>query len=121
MIPNPDRTIVFDVDKTILVTKDRDYDNSQPIEGVIEGMRALKKEGWRIVLHTARGQGRSNGDIEKVREDVTKEIKDFCEKYRVPYDELILGKVWAHFYVDDRAMRPEEFSAKYQDIISGVI
>lgn len=121
MKPDPTRTLVFDIDDTILVTENRDYDNSRPVEGVIEGMRALKKEGWRIVLHTARGQGRSDGDIEKVREAVTKEIEDFCEKHEVPYDELILGKVWAHLYVDDKAMRPEEFSAKYQDIISGAI
>jgi capsule biosynthesis phosphatase len=120
-LPNPRCTIVFDVDDTILKTQDRDYENSQPKMEVIEGIRALKKAGWRIVLHTARGQGRSGGNIETVRDQVTKEIEDFCEKFQVPYDELILGKVWAHLYVDDKAMRPEEFSAKFQKIIEGKV
>lgn len=120
-LPNPRNTIVFDVDDTILKTQNRDYENSRPKVEVIEGMRALKKAGWRIVLHTSRGQGRSGGDIEAVRDQVTKEIKDFCEKFQVPCDELILGKVWAHLYVDDRAMRPEAFAANYQKIIEGYI
>ena len=120
-LPNPRNTIVFDVDDTILKTQDRDYENSRPKMEVVEGMRALKKAGWRIVLHTARGQGRSGGNIETVRDQVTKEIQDFCKKFQVPYDELILGKVWAHFHVDDRAMRPEEFAAKYQKIVGGYI
>jgi capsule biosynthesis phosphatase len=120
-LPNPRYTIVFDVDDTILKTQNWDYENSRPKMEVIEGVRALKKAGWRIVLHTARGQGRSGGNIETVRDQVTKEIEDFCEKFQVPYDELILGKVWAHFYVDDRAMRPEEFAVKYQKIIGGYI
>jgi capsule biosynthesis phosphatase len=120
-LPNPRNTIVFDVDDTILKTQDRDYENSRPKMEVVEGMRALKKAGWRIVLHTARGQGRSGGNIETVRDQVTKEIQDFCKKFQVPYDELILGKVWAHLYVDDKAMKPEEFAAKFQKIIEGKV
>lgn len=116
-LPDPTKTIVFDVDKTILETQNRDYANSQPKMEVIEGIRELKRNGWRIVLHTARGQGRSNGDIESVKGEVEREIRDFCQKFSVPYDELILGKVWAHYYVDDRALRPEEFSARYKSIL----
>lgn len=117
MLPDPKRTIVFDVDDTILTTQNRQYKYSQPKMEVIEGMRALKEAGWRIVLHTARGQGRSGGNIDSVREDVTREIEEFCEKFNVPYDELILGKVWAAYYVDDKAMRPEEFAARYNKIL----
>jgi capsule biosynthesis phosphatase len=117
-LTDPKRTIVFDVDKTILETQNRDYDNSRPKMEVVEGIRALKKAGWHIVLHTARGQGRSGGYIESVREEVTREIENFCEKFEVPFDELILGKVWAHYYVDDRALRPEEFAAKYTQILN---
>jgi capsule biosynthesis phosphatase len=116
-LPDPKKTIVFDIDDTLLTTVNRDYDNSQPKEEVIVGLRKLKEAGWRIVLHTARGQGRSGGDIESVREDVTREIEVFCAKHDVPYDELILGKVWAAYYIDDRALRPEEFAARYNRII----
>ena len=116
-LPDPKKTIVVDVDDTILTTINRDYANSQPKIEVIVGLRALKEAGWRIVLHTARGQGRSGGNIESVREDVTREIEDFCQKYEVPCDELILGKVWAAYYIDDRALRPEEFAARYKSLL----
>ena len=116
-IPDAKQTIVFDVDDTILTTKNRDYANSQPMMEVIEGMRALKEAGWYIILQTARGMGRSGGDIETVREEVTKEITSFCEKFDVPYDMLLLGKPWAAWYVDDKALRPEEFAAKYKNFL----
>ncbi len=116
-IPDPNKTAVVDVDGTILTTEGRDYDNSQPIVPVIEGLRALKADGWHIVLFTARGQGRSGNNIETVREDVTREITTFCEKHDVPYDELILGKPWARLYIDDRGLRPEEFAAKYKNFL----
>jgi len=72
-----------------------------------------------VILQTARGMGRSNGDIESVREQVTKEITTFCRTYNVPYDELILGKPWAAYYIDDRALRPEEFADRYKSILKG--
>jgi capsule biosynthesis phosphatase len=116
-IPDSKKTIVFDVDDTILTTKNRDYENSQPKTEVVKGLKALKKEGWYIILQTARGMGRSGGDIESVREQVTQEIVSFCEKFDVPYDMLLLGKPWAAYYVDDKAMRPEEFAAKYKELL----
>ena len=111
------KVIVFDVDDTILTTQNRDYENSKPINEVIDGMRKLKADGWTIVLHTARGMGRSNGNIEKVCGQVRKEITSVCKKYNVPYDELILGKTWASFYVDDKAMLPKDFINNVDQLI----
>lgn len=116
MLPDPTKTIVFDVDDTILTTKNRDYENSQPKMEVITGMRALKKSGWTIILHTARGMGRSNGNIESVRQEVIEEIEKFCTKYDVPFDSIQVGKPWAAYYVDDKAMTPSQFAAKYTQI-----
>ena len=115
---DPKKTIVFDIDGTILETPGRDYANSKPKMEVVVGLRALKEAGWTIILFTARGMGRSNGNIESVREDVTNEVTSFCEKFDVPYDTLLLGKPWAAYYVDDRGLRPEEFAAKYKEIIA---
>lgn len=36
----------------------------------------------------------------------------WLEKWEIPYDEIVYGKVWpGHkgFYVDDRTIRPDEF------------
>jgi capsule biosynthesis phosphatase len=107
---NPKKTMVVDVDDTILTTENRDYQNSKPIEDVIEKLKEAKDKGWYIILHTARGQGRSNGNISLVKEEVFQEIEMFCHKYQVPYDELIIGKPWAAMYVDDKSLRPNEFA-----------
>ncbi len=116
-IPDPNKTAVVDVDGTILTTVGRDYENSRPIVEVVAGLRALKEAGWYIILHTARGMGRSGNNIELVREQVTNEIVSFCEKYDVPFDDLIVGKPFAAVYIDDKAMRPEEFAAKYKELL----
>jgi capsule biosynthesis phosphatase len=116
MISDPKKTIVFDVDDTILTTINRDYENSQPKMEVIVGIRAMKDAGWTIILNTARGMGRSNGNIESVRQEVIEEIENFCTKYDVPYDAILIGKPWAAYYVDDKAMTPAQFAAKYTQI-----
>jgi capsule biosynthesis phosphatase len=104
------RTMVIDVDDTILVTKNRDYSRSMPKMDVVFKLREAREKGWYIILFTARGMGRSNGDIESVREEVTREIESFCSRFCVPYDELMLGKPWAAMYVDDKGLRPDEFA-----------
>ena len=104
------KTMVIDVDDTILVTKNRDYDNSVPVLPVIEKLREARSLGWHIILFTARGMGRSNGNIESVREEVTREIESFCSRFDGPYDEIMLGKPWAAMYVDDKGLRPDEFA-----------
>ena len=119
MIPDPKKAIVFDVDDTIMFTENRDYENSRPNTPLIEGMRALRDAGWHITLMSSRGMGRSGGDIASVEEQVLKEINDFCGKHDVPFNDIILGKPWAAYYVDDKAMTPGQFSAKYKDIVGG--
>jgi capsule biosynthesis phosphatase len=104
------RTMVVDVDDTILVTQNRDYANSVPKEDVVSKLREARDKGWYIILFTARGMGRSNGNIESVREEVAQEIESFCSRFCVPYNEIMLGKPWAAMYVDDKGLRPDEFA-----------
>lgn len=113
----PEKVIVFDVDDTILKTQGRDFYNSKPIPEMVEAMVKLKNKGWKIVLHTSRGMGRSQGSIELVRDDVLKEIKTCLSRHNIPYDELLLGKTWATAYVDDKAMTPEYFLKKIDSLI----
>jgi len=41
------------------------------------------------------------------------------EKYNVPCDDIILGKPWASYYIDDKAIRPDEFVEKIDEIVNG--
>jgi len=104
------KTMVVDVDDTILTTKNRDYENSLPVAPVVDKLREAKAQGWHIILFTARGMGRSNGNISLVKDEVIDEIASFCDKWNVPYDELMVGKPWAAMYVDDKAVTPEQFA-----------
>lgn len=106
---NPEMVLVCDVDDTICFTTARDYAKSIANVPVIEKLRKAKELGYSIVLHTARGQGRSNGNVASVEEEVKAEIEAMCIKFDVPFDEIVLGKVWAKYYIDDKALRPSEF------------
>ena len=110
------QTIVIDIDDTICHTNHnyqdakQKYGNALPNNKVINGMRILKRQGFHIILLTARRMLTHNGDIEKIIEDVGKITTDWLERYDVPYDELIWGKPYSGtYYVDDKAMNLEEF------------
>jgi capsule biosynthesis phosphatase len=46
----------------------------------------------------------------------------WLDRHGIPYDELHVGKPWpgrGGFYVDDKAIRPEEFvGLSYQEILA---
>ena len=54
----------------------------------------------------------SKGTLEKINVHTLPKILTWLDKHQVPYDEVIVGKPWCGdegFYVDDRAIRPDEF------------
>ena len=120
------QTIVIDIDDTICFTNHnyqdakQKYGNALPNNKVINGMRILKRQGFHIILLTARRMLTHNGDIEKIIEDVGKITTDWLERYDVPYDELIWGKPYSGtYYVDDKAMNLEEF-VKWTKIMDSI-
>lgn len=105
---SPNRLIV-DVDDTILTTYNRDYHNSEPHMEMIDKLNRMYDEGWVIVYCTARGQLSNNGDIEKIEKNVRPILEDWMSRHGVKYHELIMGKPWGAYYIDDKAMKPDEF------------
>lgn len=114
------KTIVVDVDDTISTHTDRDYENANPHHDVIQKLRDLKALGWRIVLYTARGQLSCNGDLELIEKTRRPTLERWLAKHDVPYDELKFGKPLGVYYVDDKAMRPDEFlKARFEKLTGG--
>lgn len=105
-----ERRIVCDLDDTISITTTRDWENAEPIIPVIEKIRDLYSKGWEIWIVTARGQLSCNGDIVAAEKKYGEMIKSWLEKHNVPYHKLSFQKVLGAYYVDDKAMTPEEFS-----------
>jgi len=96
---NPRRTIAIDFDGVIA-----DYDGwkgvgvlGTPRPDVVEALRTLRSEGWKIIIHTTRGE---------------EEIAAYLKQLSVPHDEInrnsdyrTLGaKPVADVYWDDRAV-----------------
>lgn len=106
--------IVVDIDGTICEnTNGTNYSNPEPKWEIIRKVNQLWKDGWEIVFFTARGMNTYNGDV-KIIED---KYRDITEKWLndkgVLYNKLIFGKPSADFYVDDKAINPNEFTSRY--------
>jgi len=94
-------TIYVDIDETILMTQNMDYENSQPMYDRIEKINKLYDEGNTIIYWTARGTGSG-----KDWSDVTK--KQF-ERFKVKYHDLKFGKPIYDLFVDDKNINSEDF------------
>lgn len=116
------KNLVLDIDNTITISdKSKSYSEVEPRLDVIEKIRQYKQLGFTIVFYTARNMRTFEGSIGKINAFTLPEIIKWLEKHDVPYDEVIVGKPWCGndgFYVDDKAIRPSEFtSLSYNEII----
>lgn len=115
------KRIVFDLDDTISVHRNRDYENAAPVAPVIERMRELRRDypEIEIVIHTARGMVSCNGDMERAAKKNRPIIEAWLQKHEVPYDQIVFGKPFADAYVDDKAVSLEEWTGKGVKTLEG--
>jgi len=106
---DPKKTIVVDVDDTILTTENRDYPNSVPNKPLIEKINKLFNTDWTVIYFSARGHVSFNNDAYHVEGEVYPIMEQWMVDNNVQYDHLILGKPIAAYYIDDKAIRPDEF------------
>ncbi len=100
--------ICFDLDNTLVTypTIPNDYSSVKPICEMINLLHFFKKEGYEIIIHTARRMKTHNNNVGKVIKDIASITIDTLEKFNIEYDELIFGKPIADIYIDDRAINP---------------
>ena len=113
------KTYVIDIDHTICIPQkfddtERRYAQAEPIMEMIEAIRKIYHRGDTVILHTARRMLTHRGDLHKIEEDVGAVTRDWLEKYQVPYDQLIFGKPYGDFYIDDKAVLPHDFITEQQ-------
>ena len=107
-------TFILDIDGTICPIKHKEerYEELVPYVEMVSKIQEYKKNGAKIVLFTSRNMNSYNGNIGLINANTAKVLLQWLEKCNIPYDEIIYGKPWpGHFgfYVDDRAVRPNEF------------
>lgn len=103
--------IIIDLDNTISFSINNDYDNALVNESVKKKINDLKSN-FRIIIFTSRNMNTFNSDIQLIKQKTYPKIISWLNKNDIFYDELIIGKPWCGvdgFYVDDRAIRPNEF------------
>ena len=109
-----EKCIVIDIDGTIcpLKEKNKSYNSLKPIKSVVKKLAEYKKNGFYIILYTSRNMRTYDGNLGLINAKTSKEIISWLDKHGIYYDEIYFGKPWpgeGGFYVDDRAIRPDEF------------
>ena len=105
--------IVIDLDGTICTLKQKHetYSDVQIKEGAADFIRLLRTQGHYVIIQTARNMATCESNLGKAMKNVGKVTLEWLEKNNVEYDEIYFGKPNAHLYIDDRALRFEEWPA----------
>ncbi|WP_262690032.1 HAD family hydrolase [Kordiimonas aestuarii] len=113
------KRLVVDIDNTMTIPGD-DYAALEPNQPVIEQLRAYKAQGFEIVLYSSRNMRTHENNLGKITAKTVPTLVKWLETNGIPYDEIWMGKPWCGhdgFYIDDRAVRPNEFVEKtYEEI-----
>ncbi|MEQ8643531.1 MULTISPECIES: hypothetical protein [Roseobacteraceae] len=120
------KVIVVDVDGTICPKKtpEQDYADLPVFPDMVEKLRDLKADGWRIIMHTSRNMRSFKNSVGEINAKTLPVLIKWLEKHDVPFDEIHVGKPWCGhegFYIDDRAIRPSEFRDLSMDEIGELL
>lgn len=119
------KNIIIDLDGTITIdNKNKEYFEKDVNLKVVKKLKEYKKNGFKIIIFTARNMNTFKGDLNKISKYTLPVIQEWLNSKKVPYDEIIIGKPWCGFdgfYVDDKSIRPDEFSNLSYDEINQLI
>jgi capsule biosynthesis phosphatase len=108
------KKIVIDLDDTLSRNdSSRAYPEMEPRADVVATLRAYRQAGFEIAIYTARNMRTYAGNVGKINAHTLPVITEWLERHDIPYDEIFVGKPWCGnggFYVDDKAIRPDEFT-----------
>lgn len=106
--------IIIDLDHTITAPSAGDtYDDVCPNSAVVARLRDYRAQGFEIVIYSSRNMRTYAGNLGKINIDTLPRILAWLGRHDIPFDEVIVGKPWCGhggFYVDDKAIRPDEFA-----------
>jgi capsule biosynthesis phosphatase len=111
-----EKCLVVDIDGTLCPIRrdDESYQSLPPYRAMVDELTRLRGEGYRIILMSSRNMNTFDGNVGEINAHTLRPLLDWLDRHGVPFDEVHVGKPWAGrigFYVDDRAIRPDEFLA----------
>ena len=94
----------FDLDNTLVTSPavPGNYATCKPILRVIDYLQKLHADGHYIIVYTARRMRTHDANIGRVVADVAAITIQQLSDFAIPYNELVFGKPFADFYIDDR-------------------
>lgn len=109
-----EKCIVIDIDGTLCPVRQsgESYEDLLPYPEMLRQLEAYRKLGFYIILATARNMRTYEGNIGLINTNTAKQTMAWLDRHGIHYDEIHFGKPWAGtggFYVDDKAIRPDEF------------
>lgn len=114
-------TIVTDLDDTLSFTLDRDWENAKPNLPLIQKLNGLYDNGWEIIIVTARGQLSCAGDCVAADKKYRSLIQKWLSNNNVKYHLLSFEKKLATYYIDDKAITPQDFlNVEIKEVKSGL-
>lgn len=118
--------IVFDIDNTLCggPKNGQTYLDVEPYYDMITKLKEYKNAGYYIILSTARNMRTYEANLGLINANTGKTLFKWLEKYEIPFDEIYFGKPWCGhngFYVDDKAIRPDEFLKYNHDEINELL
>jgi capsule biosynthesis phosphatase len=86
------------------------------IPGAVESLEKIKKLGYRIVIYTTRNNITAQCNLGWDASTLTGMVREQLEEHGVPYDQIALFKPLARYYIDDRAIRFEDWKTALNDL-----
>lgn len=109
---DPRRILVVDVDQTILIAHNRDYEHAEPIQPIIDKINYLFSQGWKIIIFSARGQLSMNGNMDQIEKKNRPVLEKWLKEHNVKYSILRFCKPYGAYYLDDKSLTPDEFLSR---------
>ena len=107
--------IVLDLDGTLAMEQPgTPYAELAPNAAVVAKLREYRAQGFQVAIYTARNMRKHAKSLGRINALTLPEIVAWLQRHDIPYDEIHVGKPWTEaggFYVDDRAIRPDEFTS----------
>lgn len=122
--PVADKVICVDFDGTIFAWGDL-YEKTPPLPGAVDFMRALKQQGWTIVIFTSRMSptwwAAEGKDLKQERIFQSSFIEKRLGDYGIPWDRITAEKVPAEYYIDDKAIEYEGNTFSWKQIAERIL
>lgn len=119
------KRIVIDLDGTLTIDEPGiPYPDKRPNDEVVGRLREYKATGFEIIITTARNMRTYSGSIGAINAKTLPIVIAWLDRHAIPYDEIHVGKPWCGnlgFYVDDKAIRPDEFVGRSYEEISALL